>query len=97
MMGDGRTNGEAGHGPVAADHARVGAIVCQYGHAPIDDFKVWPDKSYFFSPSAASVIAYRTALSVAVSLGDPVGLAGELPGLVESFAAGYRVSRWPPS
>ena len=48
MMSDGRTNGEAGHGPVAADRARVAAIVSEHGHAPIDYFKIWPDKSYFF-------------------------------------------------
>ena len=71
--------------PVPDDRARAAAIVYRHGRSPLDYFKLWPDKSYFFSPSAASVIAYRIALSVAVSLGDPVGPADELPDLVASF------------
>ena len=82
------------HGPVAEDRARAAAIVYHYGHSPLDYFKLWADKSYFFSPSGASVIAYRAAMSVAVSLGDPVGPAHELPGLVESFAAFCAGHRW---
>jgi phosphatidylglycerol lysyltransferase len=83
---------EAGRPPapsgeaVIPDRARAEAVVLRYGRAPLDYFKLWPDKSYFFSASIGSVIAYRTAWSVAVSLGDPVGPAEELPGVVESFA-----------
>lgn len=68
------------------EHADAVAIVERHGRAPLDYFKTWPDKSYFFSPARTSVIAYRTAWSVAVSLGDPVGPAEELDPLVESFA-----------
>jgi lysylphosphatidylglycerol synthetase-like protein (DUF2156 family) len=37
------------------DRAEVEAIVMRYGRAPVDYFKTWPDKSYFFSSSRASV------------------------------------------
>jgi phosphatidylglycerol lysyltransferase len=77
----------------AADHVRAGtrgraqaeAIVNRYGRTPLDYFKLWPDKSYYFSSSRQSVIAYRVACSVAVSLGDPVGPADELEPLIQSF------------
>jgi len=72
--------------PVLCDRARAEALVHRYGRAPLDYFKLWPDKSYFFSADLASMIAYGTAWSVAVSLGDPIGPAPELPALVESFA-----------
>jgi phosphatidylglycerol lysyltransferase len=66
--------------------AEVEAIVARYGRAPLDYFKLARDKSYFFSPGRSSVIAYRTARSVAVSLGDPVGPVDELEPLIESFS-----------
>jgi len=61
--------------PVLCDRARAEALVHRYGRAPLDYFKLWPDKSYFFSADLASMIAYGTAWSVAVSLGDPIGPA----------------------
>lgn len=68
------------------ERAEVEAIVVRHGQAPLDHFKLWPDKSYFFSPSRSSVVAYRSAWSVAVSLGDPVGPGDELPALIEGFS-----------
>lgn len=67
------------------DHVRVEALVGRYGRTPLDYFKTWPDKSYYFSPSGQSAIAYRVAWSVAVSLGDPVGPDHELEPLVRAF------------
>ncbi len=69
----------------ATDRAQAEAIVRRDGRTPLDFFKLWPDKSYYFSPSRRSVVAYRVAYSVAVSLGDPVGPADELEPVVVSF------------
>jgi phosphatidylglycerol lysyltransferase len=74
----------------------VEAIVMRYGRVPLDYFKTWPDKSYFFAPGHHSVVAYRVAWSVTVSLGDPVGPMEELEDLLESFVSfcagrGWRV------
>ena len=73
-------------GSTVSDRAAAKAIITRHGRSPLDYFKLWPDKSYFFSPSGRSVIAYRTAWTVAISLGDPVGPGDELEGLVQSFA-----------
>jgi phosphatidylglycerol lysyltransferase len=67
------------------DRAQAEAIVGRYGRTPLDYFKLWPDKSYHFSSNRRSVVAYRVACSVAVSLGDPVGPADELEATVRSF------------
>jgi phosphatidylglycerol lysyltransferase len=69
----------------ARDRAQAEAIVNQYGRTPLDYFKLWPDKSHYFSPSGQSVIAYRASCSVAVSLGDPVGPVDEIEPLIQSF------------
>jgi Phosphatidylglycerol lysyltransferase, C-terminal len=47
--------------------------------------KLWPDKSYFLSETRRSAVAYKTALGVALSLGDPVGPDEELEGTVRAF------------
>ncbi|PYV72132.1 MAG: hypothetical protein DMG96_27020 [Acidobacteria bacterium] len=43
------------------ERAGVGEILKQYARTPLDVFKLWPDKSYFFALSPRSVIAYRVA------------------------------------
>jgi len=60
-------------------------ILAQHGRSSSDFFKLWPDKSYFFSSSRRCFIAYKTALSVAISLGDPVGPDGELEDTTRAF------------
>jgi phosphatidylglycerol lysyltransferase len=60
-------------------------ILEQYGRSPIDYFKLWPDKSYYFSDDQSSFIAYKTAWNVAISLGDPVGPVDHLEGLTRDF------------
>jgi phosphatidylglycerol lysyltransferase len=68
-------------------HERAAAktILEKYGRSPIDYFKLWPDKSYYFSDDQSSFVAYKTAWNVAVSLGDPVGPVDHLEGLTRGF------------
>lgn len=72
----------------------VETIVGRYGRTPLDYYKIWPDKSYYFSSSRSSVVAYRVAFSVAVGLGDPVGPDGELEPLVRSFVGFCAAHGW---
>ncbi len=48
-------------------------ILQQHGRTALDNFKLWPDKSYFFNATRDCFIAYRVAANVAVALADPVG------------------------
>ena len=70
---------------VTGEHAQVEAIVGLYGRTSLDYFKLWPDKSYYFSFSRQSVVAYRVACSVAVSLGDPAGPVSEREVTIRAF------------
>ncbi len=67
------------------ERALAKKILEKYGTSSNDYFKLWHDKSYFFSKSQNSVIAYRTAFSVAVCFGDPAGPEDELKGLISDF------------
>ncbi len=53
--------------------ALMKSILEQYGGTSLDYFKLWSDKSYFFSADKHCGVAYKTAGGVALSLGDPVG------------------------
>jgi phosphatidylglycerol lysyltransferase len=61
------------------------AILKQHGRSPYDFFKVWPDKSRFFSKSRKSFIAYATVQGVALVLGDPVGPVDEMEDITSDF------------
>jgi phosphatidylglycerol lysyltransferase len=78
----------------SGERARTERIVEQYARTPLDLFKLWPEKSYFFSPSGRSVIAYRLAANVAVALGDPVGPGNEIEPTLRSFLQMCGEKRW---
>ncbi len=79
---------------VPRERAVAREIVQQYARTPLDLFKLWPDKSYFFSPSHRCVIAYRVADNIAIALGDPVGPEGEIEPTVREFLEMCRDSGW---
>lgn len=72
----------------------VREILAGYGRSPLDYFKLWSDKSYFFSQGRDAVIAYKASLSVAISLGDPVGPDARLEPLTRDFLAYCADNGW---
>jgi phosphatidylglycerol lysyltransferase len=69
------------------ERRRAEEILKRYGTSSIDFFKLWPEKSYFFSPGQDGFIAYRVAGSFALVLGDPAAPEGEMKDLVTDFLA----------
>ena len=61
------------------------SILEKYGKSTFDYFKVWQDKSFFFSPSHESFISYRMVSGVAFCLADPVGPDGDREQLIQAF------------
>ncbi len=61
------------------------SILQKHGTSSLDFFKLWPDKSYFFSEDRRSFIAYRVAGGVAFALGDPVGTEQDLEDVTRGF------------
>jgi lysyl-tRNA synthetase class 2 len=69
-------------------------LVGRYGHDSLAFFALRRDKSWFFSPTRRSFLAYRVVGGVALVSGDPVGDEAELPALVEEFARLCRSRGW---
>ena len=72
---------------VTLPHERhsVQEIVVRYGCSSYDFFKLRDDKSYFFSKTKQSFIAYKSLMGVAISLGDPVGPNEEIEDVTKDF------------
>jgi len=67
-----------------------------YGRSSLDYFKAWPDKSYFFSSTRRSFIAYRVAAGIALALGDPVGPPDEIKDVIRDFLRLCEENDWSP-
>jgi phosphatidylglycerol lysyltransferase len=65
--------------------ALMKSILEEFGGTTLDYFKLWPDKSYFFSENHRCGIAYRVVGGVAIGLGDPAGPADELEEVLRGF------------
>ncbi len=69
-------------------------VIAKHARTTLDYFKLWPDKSYFFSPSHKCFIAYSVAGNVALVLGDPVGPEEEVENTVREFVEMCRENGW---
>jgi phosphatidylglycerol lysyltransferase len=71
---------------VPQQRVAAAAIVREHGRSNLDFFKLWPDKSFFFSGSGQTVVAYSVGAGCALALGDPVGPEHEIEGIVRDFS-----------
>ena len=67
------------------ERALAKEIVERHGRSGLDYFKVWPNKSFFFSPSRRCFIAYSVGANFAIALADPVGPPEEIAGTISGF------------
>ena len=74
--------------------AQAREIVEKHGRSSLDFFKYYPDKSFFFSASQESFIAYRVGNHCAIVLGDPVGPPNEILTLTRNFIALCTENDW---
>jgi phosphatidylglycerol lysyltransferase len=76
------------------ERARAEALAREYGRSALDYFKLWPDKSLFFSGSGRAFLSYAVAGGFAIVLGDPVGPEEEVAALVSEFSAFCENQDW---
>lgn len=76
------------------ERAAARDILDKYGRSSLDFFKLWPEKSYLFAADNTCVIAYKTGLCVAISLGDPVGPDDRLKQSIREFMHFCSRKRW---
>jgi len=73
---------------------RARELVESFGYDSLVFFTLRRDKSFFFSPSGDSFLAYRLVGSSALISGDPVGKQSEFASLVADFVARARDNGW---
>jgi phosphatidylglycerol lysyltransferase len=73
---------------------RAARILAAHGRCALDFYKVRPDKSFFFSNDRTCFLAYRVGGSFAVVLGDPVGPADRVEGIMREFTAYCHDNDW---
>jgi lysyl-tRNA synthetase class 2 len=83
--------------PDAEDRDRATVLVNEHGADSLAYFALRRDKSYFFSPSGRSFLAYRVVGGTALVAGDPIGDGAERGTLIAEFlrvahAKGWRVA-----
>jgi len=68
------------------ERALAAEIAAEHGRSALDYFKLWPDKSYFFSHTQRCFLAYRVARNFAVVFSDPAGPEEEIKETIGRFS-----------
>ena len=72
-------------------------LIKQYGHSSLAHFCLLPDKSYYFSPSGKTVIAYVPKGRGAIALGDPIGVPEDLKDAIIGYQEFCDRNDWYPA
>ncbi len=81
----------------AYERQQAREIVEHYGRSSLAAFTLLSDKSYFFSPSGRSVIAYVPKGRGAIALGDPIGPIEDRKEVIFSFQQFCQRNDWYPA
>jgi lysylphosphatidylglycerol synthetase-like protein (DUF2156 family) len=76
------------------DRERAAELVQEHGTDSLAYFALRRDKSYFFSPSGRSFLAYRVINGIALVGGDPIGEPGERRELMNEFRRVAHLKAW---
>ncbi|RMG69977.1 MAG: DUF2156 domain-containing protein, partial [Chloroflexi bacterium] len=79
------------------ERQKAQAIVEKYGASSLAYLTLLPDKSYYFSPSQQSVIAYVPKGRGAVALGDPIGPEFDRLDAIAGFQRFCQENDWYPA
>ena len=79
-----------GHG----DRERAAELVQEHGNDSLCYFALRRDKSYFFSPTGRSFLAYRVIAGTALVAGDPIGEHAERKELIGEFVRVAQSKGW---
>ncbi|BAZ45622.1 hypothetical protein NIES4102_26480 [Chondrocystis sp. NIES-4102] len=81
----------------SAERKRAKEIVEQYGCSSLARLTLLNDKSYYFSPSGKSVIAYIPKGRGAIALGDPIGSREDRSLAIAGFKEFCFLNDWLPA
>ncbi len=76
------------------ERLRAEEIMKKHGRTGLDYFKLWNDKSFYFSETGESFLSYKVGGGYAMVLGDPVGIKEQFEELLFKFEEYCRQSDW---
>ena len=79
------------------ERERAYKIIQQHGRSSLANFCLLPDKSYYFSPSGKTVIAYVPKGRGAIALGDPTGAPEDLKDAIIGYREYCDRNDWYPA
>lgn len=79
------------------EREQASKIIQQYGRSSLAHFCLLPDKSYYFSPSGNTVIAYVPKGRGAIALGDPIGAEEDLKDAIIGYQKFCHRNDWYPA
>ena len=79
------------------ERERASKIIQQHGRSSLAHFCLLPDKSYYFSPSGKTVIAYVPKGRGAIALGDPIGASEDLKDAIIGYREYCDRNDWYPA
>lgn len=82
---------------IAEERKRAKALVETYGCSSLARFALLEDKSYYFSPSGQTVIAYVAKGRGAIALGDPIGARSDRKESILGFQKFCQENDWYPA
>ena len=82
---------------ITEERKRAKALVEAYGCSSLARFALLEDKSYYFSPSGQTVIAYVAKGRGAIALGDPIGVMGDRKEAIIGFQQFCLQNDWYPA
>ena len=84
-------------GGTEEERDRASKIIEQHGRSSLAHFCLLLDKSYYFSPSGQTVIAYVPKGRGAIALGDPIGASEDLKDAVIGYQEFCDRNDWHPA
>ena len=84
-------------GGTEEERERASKIIQQHGRSSLAHFCLLPDKSYYFSPSGKTVIAYVPKGRGAIALGDPIGASEDLKDAIMGYQEYCDRNDWHPA
>ena len=86
-----------GEAATLSDRRQARVIIDQYGQTSLARLSLLKDKSYYFSPSGQSVIAYVAKGRAAIALGDPIGPSQDRVEAILTFSQFCDRNDWFPA
>ena len=80
-----------------SERSRAKEIVTRYGASSLARFALLPNKSYYFSPSGVSVVAFVPKGRGAIALGDPIGPVEDRAEAIAGFRMFCDRNDWHPA